>query len=82
MIWSIRPCFIGGRAFPGLPVCQDPNNLGAWEDLTDEIGHLIARLQILEGRRMVAGSVKTTAQIGLWSAIDRLLGLAAQLEQA
>lgn len=81
-VWAIKPCLVGGRAFPGLPACQDPNNDGAWQDLTEEIGHLIARLKIIEKRQLMTGSVKTVAQIGLWSAIDRLLGLAAQLEKA
>ncbi len=81
-LWAIYPCVVGGWEFPGLPGTFNPNNDEAWADLQQEIGHLLARLKILEKRRMMVGSVRTVAELGLQAAVERLLDLAKELEKA
>ena len=71
----------GGWSFPGLMICTEPNNDGAWSDLTDEIGRHIAQLQIRANRRCLTASVRMVADLANQEAIVTLLKLATELEK-
>ena len=81
MGWAILPCKVGGWDFPGLPNPADLNNADAWADLQEEIGACLARLKILEKRRLIVDSVRTVAQLGHQNTINGLLKLAQDLEK-